>query len=103
MFGDASAGRAVIVVSHIALAELYFLFQKYKQPHLFKPMVARMQSSRAFRLEALTLGDLEELPSFAEIPEMHDRLIAIQAKRLGATIITIDPSIRSSPQVSCLW
>jgi PIN domain nuclease of toxin-antitoxin system len=38
-----------------------------------------------------------------EIPEMHDRLIALAAKRLGATIITKDKTIQASPHVKCHW
>jgi hypothetical protein len=34
---------------------------------------------------------------------MHDRLLAVAAKRLGATIVTRDPIIQASTQVRSLW
>jgi hypothetical protein len=34
---------------------------------------------------------------------MHDRLLAIAAKRLGATIVTCDPIIQASTQVRSTW
>jgi hypothetical protein len=34
---------------------------------------------------------------------MHDRLIALTAKRLAATIVTKDRTIQASPQVKWLW
>ncbi|HJT32551.1 MAG TPA: hypothetical protein VJ783_10950 [Pirellulales bacterium] len=51
----------------------------------------------------LSLSDLAALDSMPEIPEMHDRLLALAAKRLGATIITKDSTIQASPQVKWLW
>ncbi len=37
------------------------------------------------------------------IPEMHDRLIALAGKRLGATIVTKDEHLCASQQLTCLW
>jgi len=54
-------------------------------------------------LEPLALSDLGALGSIPEIPEMHDRLLALAAKRLGAAIVTKDKTIQASPQVKCLW
>jgi hypothetical protein len=34
---------------------------------------------------------------------MHDRLIAVSANRLGATLVTKDPMIQASHQVKWLW
>ena len=34
---------------------------------------------------------------------MHDRLIAIQAVRLGAVLVTRDRTIQASPQVRWVW
>jgi len=103
IFGDASAGNAAIVAPHIVLAELFWVFQKLGHAQAFPGAVARMQSSPAFRLQPATVDDLIQLGSFLEIPEMHDRLIAIQASRLGAPVITRDASIRASPRVQCVW
>jgi len=42
------------------------------------------------------LEDIENLPAFEAVPEMHDRILVIQANRLGAALITKDESIQKS-------
>lgn len=56
-----------------------------------------------YRLDSLTWDDILQLPAFPEVPEMHDRLIAIAAKRLDATALTRDASLHGCPQIRCLW
>jgi len=43
------------------------------------------------------------LADYPEIPEMHDRLIAAATDRLGATLITTDQKVQSSPRLTWLW
>jgi hypothetical protein len=69
----------------------------------FLPYVQFIQKTPVYRYEPLNLDDVHRLPDFDEIPEMHDRLIAIVAARLGATILTKDPYLLGSPKVKCLW
>lgn len=103
VFVEAQTGRANLIVSHVVLAELFYLLEKYRRPELFEVFVVRLQASPAYRIAPLLLDDVLRLKDFAEIPEMHDRLIAIQAHRLGAKILTKDPEIQASPQVECVW
>lgn len=49
------------------------------------------------------LDDLLLLDRLQDIPEIHDRAIAATAVRLGATVLTLDPAIRSSAGVRSLW
>lgn len=100
---EADAGKACIVVSHIVLAELYYLFRKLGCQDHFPQRMVELRSSAAFQLEPVLLQDVEQLPNFESVPEMHDRLIAIQAVRLGAFLVTKDPSIQASGTVSCIW
>jgi PIN domain nuclease of toxin-antitoxin system len=103
VFDEGVHGKALLIVPYVVVAELFYLLQKYGQVGLFAPMLVDFQTFPYYRLEPMTLADLVALDSIAEIPEMHDRLIALTAKRLGATIITKDQSIQASPQVKCLW
>jgi len=103
VFEDGIQGKAILIVHYVVVAELYYLLQKQGQVDLFTPMLADFQTFPYYRLEPLTLADLAALDSIPEIPEMHDRLIVIAAKRLGATIVTKDKTIQACPQVNCLW
>ncbi|MGH7139039.1 MAG: hypothetical protein ACREHD_25110, partial [Pirellulales bacterium] len=82
---------------------LFYLLRKNSQVGLYAPLLADFQTLPYYRLEPLALSDLAALDSVAEIPEMHDRLIALAAKRLGATIVTKDSIIQACQQVNCLW
>lgn len=103
LFNQAEAGSITLIIPHLVVAELVFLFQKVRLQHLLDPIITRLQSTGAYRLEPLIFEDVLRLQSFVEIPEMHHRLSAIQANRLDAPIITLDPSIHASPQVRCIW
>ena len=99
----AGIGEAHIVVSHVVLAEMYFLFRKLDCAEHFAPRIAELQSSGAFQLEPLLLADIEQLPHFEAVPEMHDRLLVIQALRLNIPLVTKDASIHQSSAVTCIW
>lgn len=103
VYAEAAAGRARLVLHPIVLGELYYMLKKSGQAPLYRSVLRRILSSPAYRYEPITVEDAARLPDFDEISEMHDRLIAIVANRLGATVVTRDPSIRASPKVRCLW
>jgi hypothetical protein len=44
-----------------------------------------------------------ELGQETAIPEMHDRIIAGVARRLGAPLLTRDPLISSAGSVQAIW
>lgn len=102
-FSAASAGRATKVAYAVVLAELYLLLKKYGDDAMFLPYVGFVQASPVYRYEPISMADVRRLDDFQEVSEMHDRLIAIAAERLGATIITRDPATRACPRVNCLW
>jgi len=103
VFQEGIAGRAMLIVHHVAIAEVFYVLQKHNQIPLFAPMVQDFQTFPYYRIEPIDLIDLEQLGSIPEIPEMHDRLLAIAAKRLDATIVTRDAIIQASTQVKWLW
>jgi PIN domain nuclease of toxin-antitoxin system len=102
-FQDGIDGKAILIVHHVAIAEVFYTLQKHKQIPLFAPMLQDFRTFPYYRVEPIELIDLEHLGNIPEIPEMHDRLLAIAAKRLDATIVTRDPIIQASPQVKWLW
>lgn|SRR5487761_1144192 len=100
---EGEAGQALLIVSHVVLAELFFLLRKLGEDAKFSNIVAAILSNANYRIDSIVLNDILGLADFPEITEMHDRLIALAAKRLGAAIVTKDRAIQASAQVSCVW
>lgn len=103
VFARAAAGQCVLALSPIVLAELYWILRKQGAATAFRGVVQRLRASPAYAFEPLTFEDLAALPAWEEIPEMHDRLLAIQAARLGATLVTRDPILQACNKVQCVW
>ena len=103
VFGEVEAGRAVAVLLPIVLAEFYYVLRKENLGSDALLYLQYVFEASAYRLEPLTWDDVLQLPTFPEVPEMHDRLIAIAAKRLDAVVLTRDPELHASPQIRCLW
>ena len=103
LFDGTTTGEVRIVVSHVSLAEIYFLFRKWGRDQEFLPRLADLRTHPGFALEPLLLQDIEQLPHFESVPEMHDRLLVIQAMRLGVPLLTKDRSIQASGAVPWIW
>ena len=103
VFAEAELGRAVLILNPIVLGEFYYTLRKFGLEAEFPAYLATIEGNPIYRIEPITLDDLRRFHDFAEIPEMHDRLIAIQATRLGAVLVTRDRAIQASPKVRWLW
>ncbi|GMQ80040.1 MAG: hypothetical protein BMS9Abin03_509 [Thermodesulfobacteriota bacterium] len=100
-FQSADKGEAVIIIPAIVLMEVLYLFEKNRidigllqTEDLFK--------SQNYQYEPLSFEILKTASEIADIPELHDRLIAATAKYLGLPLITNDPVIRDSMCVEVL-
>jgi PIN domain nuclease of toxin-antitoxin system len=103
VFAQAELGRAELILNPVVLVEFYYVLRKFGLEAEFPAYLATLEDNPLYRMEPITLDDLRRFHDFAEIPEMHDRLIAIQAARLGAVLVTRDRTIQASPQVRWLW
>ena len=103
IFRLAEAGRTVMVVPAIVVAELYYLSLKARDPLPPSELMELFDESGVFVVPDLSRTQLEMLDRLPEIPEMHDRLIAAEALALGAPVVTRDPVIAASPQVQSIW
>ena len=92
-----------MVISHIALAELYLLLKKLGQEQDFPPAFVAIRRNPNYSIEPVALDDIEKLPDYPEVPEMHDWLLVAATNRLGGTLVTKDAIIQASPQVKWLW
>jgi PIN domain nuclease of toxin-antitoxin system len=103
IFLAAEGHQTMLVISAISLAELYFANAKNKWFTDFAQVYKDLTSRPYLRFIPF---DHVHVPDFAQdalIPEMHDRIIAGVARRLGAPLITSDPLIVGANVVRTLW
>jgi len=93
----------LLVVSHIVLAELFFLLRKFGQDSRFPHVLAAIHGNPNYGLEPLVLDDIENLSKYPDVTEMHDRFLVIQSNRLGGILITKDQNVQASPHLKWLW
>jgi PIN domain nuclease of toxin-antitoxin system len=102
-FDEGARGEAIIYISVISLAELYYLNDKLVRPLDFAVEMRRLRSSAQFEFVPLTPDDILEFQADMAVPEMHDRIITGVARRYQAVCLTRDPQIVASGLVVTLW
>ncbi len=102
-FDSADQGEARFVLHPMVLAEFYYVLCKSGYEQHFLRYLEFLDQSPIYRLESITREDLGQLPEWTEIPEMHDRLIAITASRLDAVLLTKDAVLQACERVRFVW
>ena len=102
-FSEADQGNALIYIPVIVLAELYYLNAKKGNPLDFAAEYQKLSQSAQFVLLPFLHEDILEFDASVAVPEMHDRMIAGVAKRLGIPCLTIDKEIVSSGIIATIW
>jgi predicted nucleic acid-binding protein len=103
IFAAAERGETRLVISAVVVAELYYADKKFGLFADFNAVFYRLQVAPHFRFAPF---EAEHVPSFDEdrdIPEMHDRIIAGLARRLGAPLIASDPKIIEAGVTTIVW
>ena len=103
VFQLAETGNATVVVPAIVVAEFHHLSAKLGSPLEPSALLAALESVSGIELSELGRAQLERLDRFPEIPEMHDRLIAVEADALGAPVVTRDEALAASDRVATVW
>ncbi|NJD64920.1 MAG: type II toxin-antitoxin system VapC family toxin [Chloroflexi bacterium] len=105
IYAAAEAGRAVVYVPALALAEVLEAVRR----GTFRPAVPVSQwladifSSGAFQFAALTREVIEAGERLYTIPERGDRLIAATAVALQLPLISRDPALAGAAEVELVW
>jgi PIN domain nuclease of toxin-antitoxin system len=102
-FDEGCDGKAFIYISPIVLAELFFLNEKFGKPIDFAAEYDKLSKAAQYILPPLVSSEILDLETDRAVSEMHDRLIVGLARRLGATLISINKSITASGIVSVVW
>lgn len=96
-------GLAELWIPAVVIAELDYMCRKYRTAPLAEPLLERVRGSANYRIAPLGLETLEIFLGLHAPPEMHDRLIAAEALRLGAPVITRDAALREAGVVETIW
>lgn len=102
-FDEADAGQALIYIPAIVIAELYYLNEKKGRPLDFPTKYARLAQSKQFVLLPFYPSHTLDFDACSAVTEMHDRMIAADARRTKATLLTRDSQIASSGVVATVW
>ncbi|RIK32830.1 MAG: hypothetical protein DCC55_36125 [Chloroflexi bacterium] len=96
-------GNAQLIIPTIVVAELLFAIERRKLPLNCDLLLQRWLANPAIEISPLTLELLLLMRTVTGIPEMHDRLIACEAKLRNATLLTRDAQIVAAQFVPTVW
>jgi hypothetical protein len=69
----------------------------------FADLYSQLKAKPYFRFINFAADDVVEFDQDAAVAEMHDRIIAGLARRIGASLITIDPQLKAANGVLVVW
>jgi PIN domain nuclease of toxin-antitoxin system len=107
IFDACEKGKEQIVIPAVVLAEMIAIVERGRLPDGTVPLlldrIKVMQSGTNYRFLSLRTQTILESHSLTAIPEIFDRLIVADARRLGFPVITRDQQIINSGLVSTVW
>jgi PIN domain nuclease of toxin-antitoxin system len=103
IFQAADRGETRLLLPAIVLAELYFANAKNKWFADYKTVYTTIQSKPFFRFLPFDHQHVADFDRDSAVPEMHDRIIAGVARRLGVPLISSDPLITAAAIVKIAW
>lgn len=103
IFDEGKAGRVLLYMPAIVLAELYYANKQEGNLIDFRSTYEQLRNAGQF---VLLPFDPDEAPDFddnAAVPEMHDRMVMGASRRLDAPCLTVDPAIARGGLVTVIW
>ena len=103
VFSAAERGLAVLIVSPIVVAELYYTNKKQSLFPDFQKVYSEIKSQPQFLFVTTSVDDIKDFMLLETVPEMHDRIIVGHARRLSVPLVTNDRVIQASGSVETIW
>jgi PIN domain nuclease of toxin-antitoxin system len=103
IFKAGEHGETRLIVSAIAIAEMYYSDQKFSLFQDFAAIYQQIRTKPYFRIVPFNGDDVLLFKRDAAVVEMHDRIIAGLARRLNAPLLTSDGQIAASGLVRIVW
>jgi PIN domain nuclease of toxin-antitoxin system len=103
IFTSADRGAVAIHIPVFVFAEILYLSEKQRITLTLETVSQYIEQYPTYKLCPMTLQIIQSADQIADIPELHDRLIAATARYSGFELITNDPVIRASAFVRTIW
>ena len=103
IFLAAEQGQTTISASVIVLTELFQANKKWGWFPDFPTLYNLIRNKPSYSFVPLEADDVLDFDRDAAVPEMHDRIIAGLARRLGAPLLTADSLIAKAGIVRIVW
>lgn len=103
IFAAAERGETRLIISAVVVAELFYADKKH---HLFEDFSQTYKDLKAkpyFRLISFDPDEVLDFDQNDAVPEMHDRIIAGLARRIGAPLVTADPAVIAANCAEVVW
>lgn len=102
-FEAVGRGEARLVVPAIVIAEMVYIAERGKVAIDIDWMIGKLSANPAIEIPPLSVEHVLAMRGLGAIPEMHDRLIATEARLHGAKVITKDAKICDAKVVETVW
>ena len=103
VFAAAERGETRLVVSAIVVAEMYYANKKNRWFADFNATYRALRAKPYFRFVPFKADHVLDFDNDAPVSEMHDRIIAGLARRIGAPLLTADPQITAADLITVIW
>lgn len=103
VFERADRGEAQIVIPAIVWFERYHLNEKYRFELDIVSELRAARDSPGYLATPMDPAEIEEYVSMSTIPEIHDRMIVVVARRRGVPCLTRDSKITDRGLIQCIW
>ena len=102
-FEAVGRNEARLVVPAIVVAELVYIAERGKVAVDVDWVIRKLSENPAIEITPLSVDRVLAMRGLGAIPEMHDRLIATEARLRGAKVITKDAEMRDAKVVETVW
>ena len=105
-FREVQQGQALLIVPLVVIAEMAMVVEKGRVSATmdqFQAVIAQMQSSANYQINALTLPLVLTAMKLTEITDIFDRLIVAEAQAVNTKLITVDSEIAGCGIVPVVW
>lgn len=103
LFQSADVGLASILIPAIVAVEIGYLSGKGRIDVSLADLKQHIDQYATYQFQPLTLEIIETSLPMTDIPELHDRLIAVTARFMSLPLITNDPLIQASSHLQTVW
>lgn len=103
IFAAAERGETRLVVSALVVAEMFYANKKHQWFADFNETYQQLKAKPYFRFVHFEADHVLDFDIDRAIPEMHDRIIAGLARRIGAPLVTVDPQIAAANVIRIVW